>query len=56
MGSFTVIPPQNITYILKIYAGPEQLLEDNEGTLDHIVSFSLVCEKVRHITFNMVFK
>lgn len=48
MGSFMVLPPESATYVLKIYAGPEQMLEDSEGTLDHVVSFSLVCEKVRH--------
>ena len=46
-GSFTVIPPESANYVLKIYAGPEQLLDDNEGALDHVVSFLLKCEKVR---------
>lgn len=43
-----VLPPESATYILKIYAGPEQMLEDTESTLDHVVSFLLVCEKVRN--------
>ncbi|XP_063880201.1 kyphoscoliosis peptidase-like isoform X2 [Scylla paramamosain] len=46
-GSFTVIPPECANYVLKIYAGPEQLLDDNEGALDHVVSFLLMCEKAR---------
>ncbi|KAG7174817.1 Hillarin-like 2 [Homarus americanus] len=47
IGSFTILPPVNADYILKIYAGNEELLDDEGSALDHVVSFLLICEKAR---------
>ncbi|XP_042874319.1 kyphoscoliosis peptidase-like isoform X1 [Penaeus japonicus] len=47
MGSFIVVPPEPAEYILKVYAGPEELLDDENAALDHAVTFLLVCEKAR---------
>lgn len=47
MGSFSILPPETGSFILKIYAGKEDLLEDDGCSLDHVVSFLLICEKVK---------
>ncbi|KAK3857576.1 hypothetical protein Pcinc_036177 [Petrolisthes cinctipes] len=47
VGSFTVLAPSVDTYILKVYAGKEELLEDDGSALNHVASFLLVCEKAR---------
>ncbi|XP_047502409.1 uncharacterized protein LOC125047906 [Penaeus chinensis] len=47
VGSFIVVPPEPSEYVLKVYAGPEELLDDENAALDHAVTFLLVCEKAR---------
>ncbi|XP_069975224.1 uncharacterized protein [Penaeus vannamei] len=47
VGSFIVVPPEPSEYVLKVYAGPEELLDDENAALDHVVTFLLVCEKAR---------
>ncbi|XP_068216125.1 uncharacterized protein [Palaemon carinicauda] len=46
-GSFVIQPPEPSHYILKIYAGIEELLEDEGSALPHVVTFLLHCEKAR---------
>ncbi|XP_071520428.1 uncharacterized protein [Panulirus ornatus] len=47
VGSFTIMAPEKTNYILKIYAGHEEHLEEEGSSLDHVVSFLLACEKAR---------
>ncbi|XP_064097723.1 uncharacterized protein LOC135209071 [Macrobrachium nipponense] len=45
--SFMIQPPEADSYILKIYAGVEEFLEDEGAALPHVVTFLLHCEKCR---------
>nr|XP_053640032.1 uncharacterized protein LOC128694073 [Cherax quadricarinatus] len=47
IGSFSVVPPTNADFILKVYAGVEDILDDDGATLNHVASFFLICEKAR---------
>ena len=46
LGCFTVVPPAEGEYHLKIYAHPESEVVDDDAKLDHVASFILIAEKV----------
>ncbi|KAK7000508.1 hypothetical protein SK128_005285, partial [Halocaridina rubra] len=47
VGSFLVQPPSETQFILKIYAGLEDLLADEGAALPHVITYVLICEKAR---------
>lgn len=38
-GSFKIAPPEDGTYYLKIYGKPEDEIQDEGDTLDHVATF-----------------
>lgn len=56
VGSFTILAPAVDNYILKVYAGREDLLEDDGSALNHVVSYLLICEKVSPVFLVLTFR
>ena len=47
LGIFRVAPPESGSYYLKIYAKPEEEIQNENDTLDHVATFLIHATTVR---------